>query len=138
MSGGGFAEVLRSRRRAAGLTQQELAERAGLGVRTLRELENGRATRPQRKTVELLADALGLAGPARAQFVAAARGGPETQDLSPAPATIALPPPPALVGRDAELRDVSGLLDMVDLVTLVGLAGVGQELRRVGRRAPGR
>src|SRR5689334_22923592 len=71
----GFAEVLRARRREVGLTQQELADRANLGVRTVRELEKGRATRPQRNTIDLLADALGLNGSARAQFQWAARGG---------------------------------------------------------------
>ena len=70
----GFAAVLRAHRRSAGLTQQELAARAGVGVRTVRELERGRATRPQRGTVELLADALGLVAPARTRFVNAARG----------------------------------------------------------------
>ncbi len=131
VAGGEFAALLRARRQAAGLTQQELAQRARLGVRTLRELEKARATRPQRNTVELLADALELSGAERAQFEAAARGLPPVvaahveQGPRP-PATIALPPPPALVGRDSELRDVCGLFEMVDVVTLVGLAGVGK------------
>jgi predicted ATPase/DNA-binding XRE family transcriptional regulator len=129
LAGGDFASLLRARRQGAGLTQQELAERSGLGVRTLRELEKGRATRPQRNTVELLADALELTGAARVQFEASARGIPTLGDgAEPAgpPATIALPPPPALVGRDRELRDVAELLEMVEMVTLVGLAGVGK------------
>ncbi len=131
VAGGDFGAVLRAHRRAAGLTQQELAQRAGLGVRTLRELEQGRAIRPQRNTVDLLADALELSGPTRAQFEAAARGipvpgGADPDGVSGPPETIPLPPPPVLVGRDSEVRDVAGLFEMVELVTLVGLAGVGK------------
>ena len=50
--------------------------RAGIGVRTVRDLERGRASRPQRTTVELLARALGLTGAERESFLAAARGRP--------------------------------------------------------------
>jgi transcriptional regulator with XRE-family HTH domain len=46
-----FATLLLELRKAAGLTQDDLASRAGLGVRTVRDLESGRATRPQRSTV---------------------------------------------------------------------------------------
>ncbi|MFG2165286.1 ATP-binding protein [Micromonospora chersina] len=79
-------DLLRGHRLAAGLTQAELATRAGVGVRTVRDLERGRATRPQRTTVDLLADALDLTGTARQAFVAAAR---------PAPARTAVPDPAA-------------------------------------------
>jgi predicted ATPase/DNA-binding XRE family transcriptional regulator len=137
--------LLRDGRRAAGLTQQELAARAGVGVRTVRELERGRATRPQRSTVELLADALGLAGPARDRFIAASRGwtaAPAGAEDAPA-RTVALPPPIALVGRDDALREVAELLSVADVVTLVGLAGVGKTglalsvAHRVAARFPG-
>jgi transcriptional regulator with XRE-family HTH domain len=69
-----FAVVLGELRRAAGLTQLELAERAHIGVRTLRDLETGRAVRPQRSTVDLLAGALDLGGDDRVAFMEAARG----------------------------------------------------------------
>jgi transcriptional regulator with XRE-family HTH domain len=81
---GGFGAVLRSHRLRAGLTQEELAARAEIGVRTVRDLERGRASRPQRTTVELLAAALGLTGPAWAAFAAAARG------RTPAAAVVSL------------------------------------------------
>jgi predicted ATPase/DNA-binding XRE family transcriptional regulator len=123
--------VLRAHRRAAGLTQQELAVRAGVGVRTVRELERGRATRPQRGTVDLLAAALGLARDARTRFEDTARGRPrdpwaDAAVAGRAPRTIALPPPLPLVGRDDDLRDVAGLLAAYDVVLLIGLAGVGK------------
>ncbi|MDG4762992.1 helix-turn-helix domain-containing protein [Solwaraspora sp. WMMD406] len=77
----GFDELLRSQRLAAGLTQAELAARAGVGIRTVRDLERARSSRPQRTTVDLLATALGLAGPDRTEFQAVARG----QTLNPRP-----------------------------------------------------
>jgi transcriptional regulator with XRE-family HTH domain len=71
-----FGSLLRDLRRAAGLTQEELAERARVGVRTLRDLETGRTARPQRSTVELLAMALELEEAERKDFVSASRGWP--------------------------------------------------------------
>lgn len=60
MSEGGFGALLRTRRSGAGLTQEELAERSGLSVRAIRDLEHGRVARPRRETLRLLATALGL------------------------------------------------------------------------------
>ena len=60
-----FGELVRGRRVAAGLTQEELAERSGLGVRTISDIERGRIGRPHRRSVDLLCDALGLARPGR-------------------------------------------------------------------------
>src|SRR5581483_8555407 len=50
-----FATLLRSYRLEAGLTQEALAERAGLSARTVSDLERGFKTKPRRETVELLA-----------------------------------------------------------------------------------
>jgi predicted ATPase/DNA-binding XRE family transcriptional regulator len=122
VSTGGFGAALRAHRRRLGLTQQHLADSTGLGVRTLRDLETGRASRPQRATVDLLADALKLEGTDRSGFYAAA-GAPAGR---PPADTTPLPPAPHLVGRDADLRAVAGLLEMASVVTLVGLAGVGK------------
>jgi predicted ATPase/transcriptional regulator with XRE-family HTH domain len=117
--------LLRARRRAIGLTQSELAARAGIGVRTVRDLERGRASRPQRSTVELLANALGLTGADRQEFLTVARrqGGL----AGGRPPTRALPAPAALIGRQREVADVADLLTTGHgVVTLVGLAGVGK------------
>src|ERR1700761_2260252 len=99
--GSGFAAVLRRHRLRAGLTQDELAARAAIGVRTVRDLERGRASRPQRTTVELLAAALGLAGAAREAFLAAARGQPPEEALPPT-AFLRMPPNVDLIGRDED------------------------------------
>ncbi|QGN46106.1 helix-turn-helix domain-containing protein [Micromonospora sp. WMMC415] len=136
----GLPDLLRGHRLAAGLTQAELASRAGIGVRTVRELERGRSLRPQRTTVELLATALGLAEPARSAFLAAARPVPAPRSATAEPpparhddtgaaAPVALPPAAELIGRE---RDVAELVKMLTdepaprLVSLVGLAGVGK------------
>ncbi|MET8305600.1 helix-turn-helix domain-containing protein [Micromonospora sp. NPDC005173] len=146
----GLPDLLRGHRRTAGLTQAELASRAGVGVRTVRDLERGRSVRPQRTTVELLAAALDLTGATRATFLTAARstasGEPPQPDVTPAALAItgstastaepagsgpqvALPPPVALIGRDRDVTELAGMLTAERgprLVSLVGLAGVGK------------
>ena len=54
-----FGEALRDHRRAAGLTQEELAERAGVSPRSISGLERGEGGAPRRDTVALLVRALG-------------------------------------------------------------------------------
>ena len=152
----GFDGLLKARRREAGLTQSELAARAGIGVRTVRDLERGRASRPQRTTVDLLANALNLSGPARSEFLAAARGAPAVEEprppavqIAPAPTVTSrgrgLPPPAGpLIGRNLDVAEVALTLLRGDvLVSLVGLAGVGKTsmalevIERVKERHPG-
>ena len=70
--GGAFGRHLRASRRAAGLSQQELAERSGLSVRTIGNLERGASKWPYRDSLHRLADALELRDEARAGFIAAA------------------------------------------------------------------
>ena len=70
----GFAGLLRHLRDSAGLTQEELADRARVGVNTISELERGRHLRCQVQTARRLAAALGLSGPFQQSFIAAARG----------------------------------------------------------------
>ena len=70
----GFAGLLRQLRADARLTQEELAEAAGLSPRSVSDLERGVNRTARKDTAELLAGALGLAEPACALFVAAARG----------------------------------------------------------------
>ncbi|MEV2237720.1 helix-turn-helix domain-containing protein [Micromonospora sp. NPDC049891] len=125
----GLPELLRAHRLAAGATQAELAARAGIGVRTVRDLERGRATRPQRTTVELLAGALGLAGSARTAFLAAARGAGTATAQPEVGTPLGLPQPPELIGRERDVTELASLLNDPRgprVVSLVGLAGVGK------------
>ena len=70
----GFAGLLRQLRSEARLTQEELAEAAGVSPRSVSDLERGINRTARKDTAELLAAALGLAEPVRPVFVAAARG----------------------------------------------------------------
>jgi transcriptional regulator with XRE-family HTH domain len=79
----GFAGLLRQLRVEARLTQEELAEAAGVSPRSVSDLERGINRTARKDTAELLAAALGLAGPVRPLFVAAARGrAPATEVLA--------------------------------------------------------
>ncbi|HEV3294190.1 MAG TPA: helix-turn-helix domain-containing protein, partial [Streptosporangiaceae bacterium] len=69
-----FGGLLRQLRAEARLTQEELAEAARLSPRSVSDLERGINRTAHKDTAELLAAALGLAGPARELFVATARG----------------------------------------------------------------
>ncbi len=71
VGGVGFGARLRAGREAAGLSQQELAERSGLSVRAISNLERGRTQWPYRASLSRLADALGLQETARVEFLAA-------------------------------------------------------------------
>jgi transcriptional regulator with XRE-family HTH domain len=68
-----FGQLLRALRTRALLSQEQLAQRSGLGVRTIRDMEGGRVSQPRGKSVQLLAAALGLAGEARQAFELSSR-----------------------------------------------------------------
>ncbi len=67
-----FGTLLRRHRLAAGLSQEELAERAGVSRRSIGDLERGVARKPHRDTITLLVAALGVQATERAAFVDAA------------------------------------------------------------------
>ena len=67
-----FGILLRACRQTAGLSQEELAERSGLSLRSISNLERGRTRWPYRETLHRLADALELHDAARAVFIGAA------------------------------------------------------------------
>jgi len=91
-----FGALLRQLRGEAKLTQEELAEAAGLSSRSVSDLERGITRAAHKDTAALLADALGLAGPTGELFVAAARGkAPAAQVLAAAQAPG--PPQPGAV-----------------------------------------
>ena len=84
-----FGGVVREYRLRAGLSQEELAGRAGAAVKTIGNIEAGR-TVPRLSTVWLLADALGLEGAERHRFCAMATTGERplrARNQPPMPAT---------------------------------------------------
>ena len=88
---------------AAALSQEELAERAGLSVRAISDLERGVHRVPRLETVRMLADALALSEADRAELLAVARPTPPGRGAD----GCALPPTtccrlsrPPLIGRE--------------------------------------
>jgi predicted ATPase/DNA-binding XRE family transcriptional regulator len=110
--------VLRRLREQAGLTQEELAERAGLSANAVSALERGVRNRPHRHTREALAIALGVTAAERADWDAA---------VAPRLARVPLPVAPSpLLGRGPDVEEVVRLLATERIVTLTGPGGVGK------------
>src|SRR5215831_15963951 len=91
---GSFGALLRAFRHRAYLSQEQLATRAELSARTVRNIEAGRVRSPRNDTVRLLADALALTEPERESGVAAAQGanGRQAEAGPPAPGSPEQPP----------------------------------------------
>jgi predicted ATPase len=127
-----FGARLRRLREGAGLSQEELAERAGLSSHAVSALERGTRTRPYPHTVRALADALGAGDHERAALIAAvpARGRAARTAAADAVPTVRsreLPVPTTeLLGRERELDRACGLVRTRRLVTLTGTGGVGK------------
>src|SRR5262245_44933216 len=137
-AGPAFGALLRGHRRAAGLTQVALAERAGLSQRGLQHLEAGDA-RPHPATLDALVGALDLAPEDRARLRAAGRTPPPpTVGLAAGPTNLPLQLT-SFVGRERELGEVAGRLGAHRLLTLTGPGGVGKTrlaLEAAGALAP--
>jgi WD40 repeat protein/transcriptional regulator with XRE-family HTH domain len=104
-----FGGLLRQLRDEALLTQEELAEAAKLSPRSVSDLERGVNRTARKDTAGLLADALGLAEPARGLFVAAALGrGPAGDVLAARDGST--PGPAQRAGRGARGCPYRGLL----------------------------
>ncbi|MEV6612919.1 helix-turn-helix domain-containing protein [Streptomyces sp. NPDC051051] len=91
---GDFGPQVRALRVRAGLSQEALSHAAGVSVRALADMERGRTRGPQRRTVQALAEALGLesdeaAGLEKSAALGRPRPGPAAGPAGPG--TLALP-----------------------------------------------
>jgi transcriptional regulator with XRE-family HTH domain len=139
-----FGELVKHARRAAGLTQEALATRAGLSARVISDLERDGNHTPRPTTVQLLLDALALSAQEREQLEAAARAdwpragaadgqnGPREHPATLLPAgdrplghDVGHPP---LIGRIEERRRVQAHVagEGPPLLVVTGEPGVGK------------
>ena len=125
--------LLRGHRIAAGLSQEELAERAGLSRRAISDLERGARRAPYPATLRRLTKALNLSTTARAELLASAR----SLEAVSAPAISGVQQQPEhnlpaqatpLIGRQPQLEAARTRLLRADtrLVTLTGAGGCGK------------
>ena len=146
MSSSSFAAVVRRYRLAAGFTQEQLAQRAALSLRTVGDIERGRTRRPYPRSAQLLGAAFGLSDSDLDRFVRAAGQLPPGSPGpgSPVRAAAAAPDdppeaiprqlplnPPRVLGRSRELAEMSGLLDAASgrrmaVVAISGIGGAGK------------
>jgi DNA-binding XRE family transcriptional regulator len=142
---GGFGDGVRRRRERVGLTQEELAARAGVSVRGLRKLEAGEVGRPRPATVRALASALRVEAAEWDAFRTGAHPGtpgpfrwPTPRQL-PAESPRSVPGAAALAALDAALAP--GPAFGVPVAVVGGAAGTGDDtaalvLRWAHRAAP--
>ncbi len=118
-----FALALKQFRTASGMTQDELALRSGVSVRSISDLERGISRFPHKDTVQLLMDALGLSPDDAARLFALART-PPSPSAPPAPSEPTTP----CIGREHELAQIHQRLrdPALRALTLTGEAGVGK------------
>jgi len=134
-----FARALRQHRVAAGLTQEALAERSGLGIRSIQGLEGGES-RPRRETLRRLIDALRLSSEHTSELARVGQPGPRRrQDVSTTadasrhgggskPATRRNLPVQltSFVGREDALIELRERMRTTRLLTLTGTGGCGK------------
>ncbi|MET8039893.1 helix-turn-helix domain-containing protein [Micromonospora sp. NPDC005215] len=147
-----FAALLRRHRLRRRLTQEALAERAGISARSAGAIERGPGRAPRPQTVEQLATALGLSGDERADFISAGQALFWASRLTGTPSAntpLEAPPPstsladyvprpqqlpvdlPDFVGRTDELAALCAALSCatagaVRLASISGPSGIGK------------
>jgi tetratricopeptide (TPR) repeat protein len=144
-----LGDLLASLRNRAGMTQEELAVASGLSVRSISDIERSRVSRPRRRSLELLSEALGLDAAQAEAVIARSRrvplAWPEAGADGAWPAGAAPRPgqkvPPrqlpavtsGFAGRSAQLRMLNRWHDQVSrepgtapAIVITGAAGVGK------------
>jgi len=118
-----FGALLKRFRRAAGLTQEALAARAGYSAVYVSMLERGQRL-PLPATVQLLTTALDLSAHDRALLLTAARGQSDPSNHTPGWS----PSPQPLIGRERELVAIEAHLVGAGppVLALAGEPGIGK------------
>ena len=123
-----FGSRLRQLREAAGLTQEELALRAGLSPRAISALERGGGNDPTRT----------LCARSRTRWSSPKKYAPpswhpcrgarcrRSRHTGTTPEVNLPVPPTPLLGREREREEIRTILREVRLLTLTGLGGVGK------------
>ncbi|MFE1441869.1 helix-turn-helix domain-containing protein [Streptomyces sp. NPDC058739] len=133
MSLGVVVQGLRSQK---GWTQEELSEKSGISIRTIRNLESGRITNPRRSSVDLLFAALDESGghrpyrpsPLRLADLAPAVGSAGFDALRTGARPWHGPRPPinSFIGRERDLATLTGTVLDNRVTLLTGPGGVGK------------
>jgi tetratricopeptide (TPR) repeat protein/transcriptional regulator with XRE-family HTH domain len=116
-----FGDLVRAHRRRLGLTQEDLADRAGVSVRSIGKWESGQVAAPRVATLRVLASAFELDDAALDEFLQAA-----SPEITPAQLPL---DPAGFTGRDQELAFLDSLLSRsggVIISAVSGTAGVGK------------
>lgn len=132
----GFGARVRKLRVAAGLTQAELAEQAGISERTVSDLERGLRRTVYPATARQLAASLGVGSTDLPAFLSEARSRSDVA-ADAHDEIVAIPgayrarvpaPVTALLGRESELAATLAMVRDPDvrLLTLVGPGGIGK------------
>ncbi|XVV13891.1 helix-turn-helix domain-containing protein [Actinoplanes sp. CA-131856] len=122
MSGVPLSGLVRGFRLVAGLTLEALAERSGVSVRAISDIERGKSLEPQSRTVRALADALEVSDSDRTALYEAARpSAVEAPPLCLLPADL-----PDFTGRAAELAELDKLMRPGPPVVICGPSGMGK------------
>ena len=131
----GLGTLLKAWRKRALLTQEQLADRSGVSVRTVRKLEAGQVRRPHGQSLQRLAGALELTEQERAALSTAQQAAPAVRRLAPATPPWQLPMDvPGFTGRAEQLARLDALLadgtgtspGTVVITAIAGTAGVGK------------
>ncbi|WP_329010318.1 helix-turn-helix domain-containing protein [Micromonospora rifamycinica] len=120
-----LGSALRAHRVAAGLSIEGLADRCGVSVRAISDIERDRVRRPRRRTLTVLLDVLAVPDDERRRLVGATSGRPAGGELPE--------PPRYFSGRATELRTLgdlarrpSGDRPQATVLVVTGPAGVGK------------
>jgi tetratricopeptide (TPR) repeat protein/transcriptional regulator with XRE-family HTH domain len=125
--------LLRRLRKAKSLTQAQLAAAAEISERAVSNLERGKTSEARPSTVNLLADALGLSGGSRDEFIACAQSGAPAAQQEPAARhgvqRTLLRDIPYFKGRESELDTLTTTAasdSPVEVYAIEGMGGIGK------------